>query len=118
MTRRPFYLLMVGGLLLFLLFIFFIPRPAPVPKDQAGGENPTTPSFDPAAQFSQSCASCHGADLAGNPAVGAPKLTGLTLTPEEIANIAANGKGSMPPGMFTGPEEDRLALAKWILEHK
>ncbi|MBE3554886.1 MAG: c-type cytochrome [Thermicanus sp.] len=84
----------------------------------AAGGTTEKAKFDPAAQFAQSCASCHGADLAGNPSIGAPKLTGLTLTPEEIANIAANGKGNMPPGMFTGPEEDRLALAKWILEHK
>lgn len=71
-------------------------------------------AFDPAAQFAASCAMCHGANLEGMGS--APSLLGLTLSAEEIADIMVNGIGQMPPNMFNGSEEDRLALANWILE--
>lgn len=72
-------------------------------------------AFDPAAQYATSCLSCHGANLEGG---FGPKLSGLTLSADEIAAIMVDGKGQMPKNVFAGTEEERLALANWILEHK
>lgn len=58
------------------------------------------------------CISCHGGDLQGG--AGSPALVDTGLTPEEIAEIAKNGKGSMPPGMFKGTDEELQKLAEFI----
>lgn len=114
MTNRPFYIIMLGGLLFFLGLVFFVgvnegdDQTEPTPVEEV--------AFDPAAQYAASCAMCHGANLEGMGT--APSLIGLSLSAEEIAEIMVKGQGQMPPNMFNGPEEDRLALANWILEHK
>jgi mono/diheme cytochrome c family protein len=113
MTRKPFYFIMLGGLVLFLLLVFLVPD-SNEPEDQAG-ETPEEVTFDPAQAFATSCSGCHGKELEG---VTGPSLIGLTYKPEEIAEIMTKGKGGMPPNMFTGTEEEKLALANWILEHK
>lgn len=113
MTNRPFYIIMLGGLLFFLGLVFFVGlNEGDDQTEQAPVEEVT---FDPAAQYAASCASCHGANLEG--AYG-PSLIGLSYSAEEIADIMVNGIGDMPANMFNGSEEDRLALANWILEHK
>lgn len=58
------------------------------------------------------CTSCHGGDLAGSGPN--PALIDTGLTPEEIADIAKNGKGSMPPGIFKGTDEELQAMADYI----
>ncbi|MEM1502019.1 c-type cytochrome [Domibacillus sp. 8LH] len=58
------------------------------------------------------CINCHGDTLSGGSA--APSLVGTGLTPEEVADIAKNGKGSMPPGMYKGNEEDLKKLSEFI----
>ncbi|MCP3763185.1 c-type cytochrome [Domibacillus sp. A3M-37] len=58
------------------------------------------------------CINCHGDTLSGGAA--APSLVGTGLTPEEIAEIAKNGKGSMPPGMYKGNDEDLVKLSEFI----
>lgn len=58
------------------------------------------------------CISCHGDNLSGGPA--APSLVGTGLTPEEIADIAVNGVGGMPAGMYKGNEEDLAKLSEFI----
>lgn len=58
------------------------------------------------------CTSCHGGELAGggpNPA-----LIDTGLTAEEVADIAKNGKGSMPAGIFKGTDEELKALSEFI----
>ncbi|WP_102345790.1 menaquinol-cytochrome c reductase cytochrome b/c subunit [Bacillus sp. Marseille-P3661] len=65
-----------------------------------------------AAMETSGCLSCHGTELTGGPA--APSLVGTGLTPDEIANIAVNGQGTMPPGMFKGSDEELQQLAEFI----
>ena len=58
------------------------------------------------------CLTCHGENLQGGPA--APSLVGTGLSPEEIADIAKNGKGSMPAGIFKGTDEGLKKLAEFV----
>lgn len=58
------------------------------------------------------CITCHGENLSGGPA--APSLVGTGLKPEEIAKIARNGKGNMPPGVFKGTDEELKKLSEFI----
>lgn len=62
----------------------------------------------------QGCISCHGAELTGG--AGAPGLHETGLSPEEIADIAKNGVGDMPPGMFKGTDEELQKLSEFISE--
>ncbi|WP_066047609.1 menaquinol-cytochrome c reductase cytochrome b/c subunit [Robertmurraya korlensis] len=58
------------------------------------------------------CLACHGGDLQGggpNPA-----LVGNELTAEEVKDIAKNGRGSMPAGMFKGTDEELEVLAEFV----
>ncbi|MBE3596602.1 MAG: cytochrome c [Hydrogenibacillus sp.] len=117
MTRKPFYGLMLGGTVLFLLLVLIVYLPN---KGKAPTE-PTQPtSFDAEAAFQQSCSSCHGKDLQGSAA--APSLVGLDLTVDEVVDIITNGRkgsfGFMPPNMFTGSDAEKKQLAEWILSHK
>jgi menaquinol-cytochrome c reductase cytochrome b/c subunit len=57
------------------------------------------------------CLSCHGANLAGG---AGPSLIGTGLTAEEIADIAVNGQGDMPGGIFTGSDEELQKLAEYV----
>lgn len=58
------------------------------------------------------CISCHGDNLQGGPA--GKSLVDNGLTPEEISDIAVNGMGQMPPGMFNGTDEELQKLAEFI----
>ncbi len=58
------------------------------------------------------CISCHGAELTGGPA--APSLVDTGLTPEEVAEIAVKGKGTMPAGVFKGTDEELKVLAEFV----
>lgn len=58
------------------------------------------------------CLTCHGGNLQGG--AGAPALVDTGLTPEEIADIAKNGKGAMPPGIFKGTDEELQKVAEFI----
>ncbi|AST07002.1 cytochrome C oxidase Cbb3 [Anoxybacillus flavithermus] len=58
------------------------------------------------------CLTCHGENLQGGPA--APSLVGTGLSPEEIADIAKNGKGGMPAGVFKGTDEELKKLAEFV----
>ena len=63
--------------------------------------------------YESNCLSCHGEALEGTPA-GAP-LIGIEYTAEEIATIAVDGIGDMPPGMFDGTDEELEQLANFIM---
>lgn len=60
----------------------------------------------------QGCLNCHGENLQGG--AGAPALTGTGLKAEEIANIAKNGRGKMPSGIFKGDEAQLKKLSEFI----
>lgn len=58
------------------------------------------------------CTACHGVDLQGSGPN--PALIDTGLTPEEVADIAVNGRGSMPAGLFSGTDEELQVLAEFI----
>lgn len=62
--------------------------------------------------YENSCMSCHGGSLEGGAA--GPTLIGTEYSPEEIATIAQDGVGDMPPGMFTGSDEELEQLVEFI----
>ncbi len=88
-------------------------------QEENGGEQQEesgeTASGSPEEMFQSKCASCHGGNLEGG--VG-PNLTevGSRYSAEEIQDIIVNGKGSMPPGLYTG--EQATQLAEWLAEKK
>lgn len=65
------------------------------------------------AVYENSCMQCHGDSLEGGPA--APALLEVDLSAEEIAKIAVEGIGSMPPDQFEGTDEELEQLANFIL---
>ncbi|MEK5324836.1 menaquinol-cytochrome c reductase cytochrome b/c subunit [Aeribacillus sp. FSL M8-0254] len=60
----------------------------------------------------QGCISCHGDNLQGGAA--GPSLVDNGLSPEEVAKIAKEGVGSMPPGIFKGTDEELKVLAEFV----
>ncbi|MBO8156061.1 MAG: cytochrome c [Bacillaceae bacterium] len=84
-------------------------------QQEQGGAAETT---DPEEIFSQSCAACHGADLAGG--AGGPALNdvGGRLSKEEIQQVINNGRpGTAMPGGLVSQEQAEI-LAQWLSEHK
>jgi menaquinol-cytochrome c reductase cytochrome b/c subunit len=59
----------------------------------------------------QTCTSCHGGELSGGAA--APSLVDTKMSAEEIADVAKNGKGSMP-AVFKGTDEELKTLSEFI----
>ena len=59
-----------------------------------------------------SCLSCHGGELKGG--AGSPALIDTGLTPDEVKDIAKNGKNAMPSGLFKGTDEELEVLAEFI----
>lgn len=64
------------------------------------------------AVYENSCMGCHGGELEGGPA--GPPLIGTEHTPEELATIAVEGIGKMPPDMFKGTDEELEQLTNFI----
>jgi menaquinol-cytochrome c reductase cytochrome b/c subunit len=60
----------------------------------------------------QGCISCHGDNLEGGAAGKA--LVDNGLEPDAIADIAKNGQGSMPAGVFKGTDEELKVLSEFI----
>lgn len=58
------------------------------------------------------CLTCHGAELTGG--AGAPALVDTGLTPEEVMEIAKNGRNAMPAGLFKGTDEELQKLGEFI----
>lgn len=65
------------------------------------------------APYESNCLACHGESLEGTAA--GPTLIGIEYSAEEIADISVNGTGNMPPGMFTGSDEELEELVDFIL---
>lgn len=65
------------------------------------------------ALYTQSCVSCHAADLTGGVGPALNALEGV-YTPEEIVNIIHNGRGNMPAfSNLSDAEAD--AIAQFVL---
>ncbi|WP_078546108.1 menaquinol-cytochrome c reductase cytochrome b/c subunit [Litchfieldia alkalitelluris] len=60
------------------------------------------------------CIGCHGENLEGTPAGKALVDNGLEV--DQISDIAVNGQGGMPAGMFEGSEEELQKLSEFISE--
>ncbi|MEQ6388883.1 c-type cytochrome [Bacillaceae bacterium S4-13-58] len=65
------------------------------------------------AVYENNCLMCHGSDLQGD---SAPPLLDIDYTAEEIKDIAVNGKGAMPAGVFKGTDEELEQLAEFIVK--
>lgn len=84
-----------------------------------GGSNnvsDTSPS-DPAAIFSQSCASCHGGQLQGGYGPNLKKV-GSAYSKQQILDIINKGKnnGKMPAGLISGADAEKVAA--WLAAKK
>ncbi|OZT13289.1 cytochrome C oxidase Cbb3 [Priestia aryabhattai] len=117
-TKRP---LATGFMLLGVAAVFYLTWESVVSVDweakEAQGEIREEVAIDTEADGykiiqEQTCLTCHGENLQGGPA--APALTGLDLSAEEIADIAKNGQGSMPAGIFKGSDEELKTLSEFI----
>ena len=115
-AKRP---IATGMMLMGLVSVTFLTWESVITHDWAAaaeqGKIQETPTADidendPGYQVfqAQSCVNCHGDALQGVPNVG-PSLIGTGLAPEEIADIAQNGVGSMPAGQFQGSDEELRA---------
>ncbi|MGM8365355.1 c-type cytochrome [Virgibacillus sp. W0181] len=62
--------------------------------------------------YESNCLSCHGDSLEGGAA--GPSLIGTEHSAEEIATIAKEGIGDMPPGIFGGTDEELEQLVNFI----
>lgn len=120
-SKRP---LATGFMLLALASITYLTWEAYVNHDWAAakeqGKIPET-AIDRESEGYQiveanGCISCHGGELEGNGPN--PPLVGTGLTSEEIAEIAKNGKGDMPAGMFTGSEEELEKMTEFLANLK
>lgn len=69
---------------------------------------------DPAYEIAtvNTCITCHGDNFEGGTA--APSLQGLNLTAEEIEQIAREGTGVMPAGVFKGTDEELDTLSLYL----
>ena len=117
--KRP---LPTAFMLLALASIIFLTWESVVNHDweaaKAQGEIREEAQFDTEAEgykiYSEaSCIGCHGNAFEGG--LG-PGLADTTHTAEEIADIAKNGIGTMPPGQWDGSPEDLEKLATFIDE--
>lgn len=122
----PYILIMAFGIgLIFFLSLEGVGNEAEIAEDGATeesgdgaatgdemGEEDTADAgeFDPEAKAQESCISCHGSSYEGG--IG-PSLVATELSQEEIEEIIANGKGSMPAGLVEA--ENIPAMAEWVL---
>src|SRR5690625_4112079 len=121
--RPPQRPIAVGMMLLALISAIWLTYEAAGPVDfkQIAEDNPPVLQADieidtehPGYEaYESSCLSCHGDSLDGGAA--GPSLIGIELTEEEIADIAVNGTGDMPPGIFEGSDEEIADLVDFIL---
>lgn len=117
-SKRP---LATGFMLLAIASIFYLTWESVVTHDweaaKAQGKIVKEVAIDKEADGykimeKQTCLTCHGENLQGGPA--APALTEVKLSPEEIADVAKNGQGNMPAGIFKGTDEELKTLSEFI----
>ncbi|SFL66691.1 c-type cytochrome [Salibacterium qingdaonense] len=106
----PFFLIAVAGLVLTVGLSL-------VGVNQQANEGEEESQLDPVARGEQvvneNCISCHGENLEGG---SGPNISnvGNDMSAEEIADIAQNGVGDMPPGVVSSAE-DAQAVAEYLL---
>lgn len=116
-SKRP---LATGFMLLALAAITYLTWEAYVGHDweaaKAQGQIPDTGVDTEAEGYkiaeANGCISCHGGGLEGSGTT--PALIGTGLTAEEIADIAKNGVGKMPAGLFTGTDEELEKMSEYL----
>ncbi|MBM7716286.1 cytochrome c550 [Siminovitchia sp. FSL H7-0308] len=111
----PYYLIMALGLVLvFFLGIKGLGDAKEIAKEkEGGGKEEVAAEFEPEEYANKACISCHGENLEGG---SAPTLHGTGLSKEEVADILANGRGAMPPGLV--PAENIEEMAEWVANLK
>lgn len=112
----PFILIMAFGIgLIFFLSIDGVGNKAEIAEQHEdgesaeGGEEATAGEFDPEAVAQGKCVSCHGNSYEGG--MG-PSLVETAMSEDEIKDIIANGKGSMPGGLVG--QENLDEMAAWV----
>jgi cytochrome c551 len=90
------------------------------PANQPAAEQPAgqTGAYDATAAetaFKNNCAGCHGQNLEG---IAGPNLqkVGGKYSKEQIEQILANGKGTMPGGLVKGSDAENIAA--WLADKK
>ncbi|MBA4495353.1 c-type cytochrome [Paenactinomyces guangxiensis] len=86
------------------------------PQQQTNRAPANDTAMEPKDIYTNNCASCHGGNLQGSIGPSLEKIGGK-LSKEEIANIIANGTGSMP-GQTQISAQQREKLAAWLAEQK
>ncbi len=87
---------------------------APCDGSSYTGGTDTGPAGEPGAQlYALSCASCHGTNGQG---VSGPAMASVVpgKSAEDIASIALNGSGGMPPVM--GNADDAQTVGEWVVQ--
>src|SRR5699024_759245 len=118
--KRP---IAVAMMLLGLASVFWLTYESAAPVDfkQIAADNPPTPPADVEIdeehpgfeEYQNNCLSCHGETLEGGSA--GPSLVESDHTADEVAEIAVDGIGDMPPGMFEGSDEELEELTDFIM---
>ncbi|QHS22784.1 cytochrome c [Virgibacillus sp. MSP4-1] len=85
-------------------------------EQQAEGGGETTDA-KPEDIFQNTCASCHGADLAGTGAAPSLQTVGSKYSASEIEEIINNGTDGGMPGGLVKPEQ-ATKIAEWLAEKK
>lgn len=62
------------------------------------------------------CLSCHGDNLQGNPGMAPSLIDNPDMTAEDYAEIAVNGIGGMPADLFKGTDEELQILGDYLVE--
>ncbi|MGM0828126.1 MAG: c-type cytochrome [Bacillota bacterium] len=119
-TKRPFA---VGFMLLALAATYFLTWESVVTHDwEAAKEqgkiqaevdiDKESEGYKIYADQKNGCINCHGENLQGG---AGPSLVATGLSPEEVTDIAENGKPpGMPAGLFKGSDEELDKLAEFI----
>jgi len=106
----PFLLIFILGIgLMFMLSFKGLGDAKDLASEKSGkGEKTEETSKNPEDIYANTCAGCHGAGAEGG--VG-PELNGVGdhLSLDEVKDVIANGRGTMPPNLVGDAELDGMA---------
>lgn len=112
----PYALIAVLGITLMIVISFTGLNQ--MDKVKGDGEQTEEVTTDPEKIYKQSCASCHGSDLAGQNGPNLQKI-GAKYDQAKIKDIIANGKGGAMPAFKSQLKPEQItSLAKWLSEKK
>ena len=113
----PFILIMAFGIgLIFFLSIDGVGNKQEIASEhseesgEGGDDQASAGEFDPEALAQGKCIGCHGNTYEGQG--NAPSLVATQLSEEEIQDVLANGKGTMPPNLV--PQANLEEMAAWV----